>query len=154
MERQKHMVSLLDGQKVEDAALAVFAAQFGTDISEVKRGGWKVDGPLVIGFDNKADQFMKDRGLNIAVVCTEGVGWVTDEYWRVEIPLRQESENSGWISIGGSSVELSAALLLRCVSDEQVDLAEFIRTFGSRLETNYAIWHSRLVSTVETSEER
>jgi hypothetical protein len=37
-------------------------------------------------------------------------------------------------------VYLPEAYVLSCVSDEVVDLADFVRVFGARLENNFHIW--------------
>ena len=69
----------------------------------------------------------------LATVCTEGVGWYKDD--------------SGYtilfddINYIGMWTEISDEELASLISDEQTDLAEFVRMFGDRLENNFYIWY-------------
>lgn len=131
------MVDVLDNDKVTAVALKVMAAQFGTTPGALRKEGWQVDGPLVIAFDHKSEAF--DRERKYAVVCTEGVGWSCDMNGRIHIPLR-----CGWS--GQQDVEIAPKVLLACVAGEQVDLADHVRSFGDRLETNFSLWYERFTA--------
>lgn len=142
--RESLMVDLLDSEKVTTLALRIMALQYGTQPAVLRKEGWRVDGPLVIGrIDTKRVTAgvewtcVPDRSF--AVVGTEGVGWVSDMSGRIVVPMRQ-----GW---GGSNdVEISAQTLWSLRSGEQVDFADHVRVFGDRLETNHGIWHKRFTS--------
>ena len=89
-------------------------------------------------FDNDryvAEPMVIVNGNNgVATVCTEGVGWYKDD--KGYTVLFDD------INSFGMWTEISEEELLSLVSDEQVDLAKFIRVFGDRLESNFSIWHS------------
>lgn len=71
-----------------------------------------------------------------AVICSEGVGYVPTDYSLYELPVL--------FSMGGSSRYLiGQEVLWSAITDEEVDLADFIRTFGDRLEGNFSLWASR-----------
>lgn len=69
----------------------------------------------------------------VYVICTEGVGWeVTSDR-----PLFVDSMAGGY--------ELPLAAVMAAASlGKTVDLADHIRTFGSRLDSNHYQWHARL----------
>jgi hypothetical protein len=69
----------------------------------------------------------------LATVCTEGVGWVKDDKGLYTL-LYFSNFSDGYIDI--TTDELHSL-----ISDEQTNLGTFIRTFGSRLENNFDIWH-------------
>ena len=76
-----------------------------------------------------------------AVVNTEGVGGKADDYdtparvwWERELG---EDLFEAWIN--DDLVPFND--IQKCVTDEQVDLADHIRTFGARLDNNHAIWY-------------
>lgn len=67
------------------------------------------------------------------VICTEGVGWeVTPDR-----PLFVDT----WS--GGYDMPLSE-VVDRAAHGEDVDLADHVRTFGSRLESNFHMWSRRI----------
>jgi len=146
-ERETLMVHVLDEDKVREAALTVFAMQYGIAVEEVSSEGWDVDFPLVIA---PVGQARKTRDIewtcpkkrSYAVICTEGVGWECDMSGRLDVPLV-----NGYGSM--TDVQISSSYLWRLRSEETVDLASHIRTFGSRLETNYWIWNRRIHAAAE-----
>lgn len=71
----------------------------------------------------------------IAVICTEGVGWVADKDGLLPLNLYYNAWQENYFNVTPEEI-------LSCLSDEQIDLAKFIRTFGDRLENNYYIWYS------------
>lgn len=73
-----------------------------------------------------------DRGL--ATVVTEGVGWFADA--NGGIPINYWSGGYG----SGGYIDITEEELKSLISDETVNLADHIRTFGDRLETNFYIW--------------
>jgi hypothetical protein len=81
-----------------------------------------------------------------AIVNTEGVGIEAEDYDAksfVDFTLERpgDTETSKWIS--NDAIELTWNEVEQCrVPDaEVVDLADFIRTFGYRLERNHQIWY-------------
>lgn len=67
------------------------------------------------------------------VVCSEGVGWVVDD----SHPLVVDTFS------GGYSLPLDT-VRDRAIAGTDVDLADHVRTFGSRLESNFWSWHYRI----------
>lgn len=75
-----------------------------------------------------------DKGL--ATLCSEGVGWFVDDNGKVPVDYFT-TRTVGYLDI---PVEDIPSLL----SDKRIDLSDFIRSFGSRLETNFSIWKSQV----------
>lgn len=69
----------------------------------------------------------------LATVCTEGVGWYKDDKGYTIL-----FDDINYI---GMWTEISDEELASLISDEQTDLADFIRMFGDRLESNFYIWY-------------
>jgi hypothetical protein len=87
--------------------------------------GYTVDPMLVIG-NSKGE---------IALVVTEGVGYVKDsDQLYIDIPL-----NLG-MTFGFVTVPMGLNTIKDLTTDEQVDLADWVRVFGDRLEVNFGIW--------------
>lgn len=72
-----------------------------------------------------------EKGL--ATVITEGVGWYADAQGGIPINYWGKNGNNGYIDI-------TADELRTLISDETIDLADHVRVFGDRLETNLEIW--------------
>jgi hypothetical protein len=72
-----------------------------------------------------------------AVICGEGVGWIQDEYRTCLVPV-----SIGWS--GDSRVYLGVDVLKSSLTGETVDLADFVRVFGDRLESNLSLWQSKM----------
>lgn len=100
--------------------------------------------PLVFVTLKDTDSWKKPR---VAVIGTEGVGWRSDKDSRiVPVPV--------WSSNGFSyapPVSLHAKMLATFVTEETVDLADWVRVFGDRLETNLCIWQSEMEVTEDAS---
>lgn len=70
-------------------------------------------------------------------LCSEGVGWMVD----ADNPLEVEG-------IGrAATVTLDE---LQSAPGKLVDLADFVRTFGGRLEANFSMWHWKLSDVPQT----
>jgi len=121
------MVEALDTAKVRDIAQAIVAAQYGGDATSVM--------PMhcAIGLIPNTDDGWGEPLA--AVICNEGVGWEQDDTNRVFVPC--------WQGIAGVDIGIDR-LLNECRTGEEIDLADFIRSFGDRLEGNFDIWHRRL----------
>lgn len=84
-----------------------------------------------------AEPMVAILGANgIATVCTEGVGWYknhdNDKY-----TLLYDDINSFGLWIEVTFHDLARLL----VNSQPVNLADFIRVFGARLESNFDLWH-------------
>ena len=91
----------------------------------------KLDAPDV---DFSADVMAIVNGeKGVATVLTEGVGWYADSEGKLPINYYGKNGMSGYLDITPQE-------LVPLISDETIDLADFVRIFGDRLETNLAIW--------------
>lgn len=75
----------------------------------------------------------------LATVCHEGVGWHKNDENKYIV--------SGWIGYSDIVYRITEDELLSCLSSEQVDLADFINSFGGRLESNFDIWYNQVKKT-------
>jgi hypothetical protein len=75
----------------------------------------------------------------LATICNEGVGWWKNDEDKYLV--------GGYIGYSNPTYYITEDELLSCVSSEQVDLAEFIRSFGSRLEVNFDLWYNQVKDT-------
>lgn len=77
-------------------------------------------------------------------ICSEGVGWeVTDEE-RLVIDVHGSNETSFSMFPVACIKMGKAEVLAACEGGEEVDLADWVRAFGDRLETNFGIWFRTL----------
>lgn len=75
-------------------------------------------------------------GADTYVICSEGVGWKVSD----SEPLTVDRWN-------GAAYDMPLTEVLhRADNGTDVDLADFVRTFGSRLESNFHAWHYRINS--------
>ena len=89
----------------------------------------KLDNP-----DIKADSMVVVNGeKGIATVCGEGVGWFIDGEGLLPVNYHVGQFGSGYIDITPEE-------LMPLISNETIDLADFIRSFGDRLENNFYSW--------------
>lgn len=72
----------------------------------------------------------------LATVCHEGVGWWKNDDGKYLV--------GGWIGYSNPTYYITEDELLSCLSGEMVDLAEFINTFGARLENNFDLWYNQV----------
>lgn len=70
-----------------------------------------------------------------ALICTEGVGWVADGYNLINIRFAHGFTGEARLPIYEGAVE-------GMLTGETVELADHIRTFGDRLESNFWLWFS------------
>lgn len=91
--------------------------------------------PIVLVKTNENGVWGKPK---FATICTEGVGWMEDEdTGLVKVPLNVQE----W-QIGGIEMLIHPNVIARFITGEQVDLADWVRVFGERLEINLSIWQS------------
>lgn len=74
-----------------------------------------------------------------AVICTEGVGWVADDFNTIEIPVQDSWGRTSRFFVYVERIQ-------DLVESEPIDLADHVRTFGDRLEGNFDLWASHAVS--------
>ena len=75
----------------------------------------------------------------LATICHEGVGWWKNDDDKYLV--------GGYIGYSNPTYYITEDELLSCLSDEQVDLADFINNFGDRLETNFDLWYYEVKDT-------
>jgi len=113
------MVYPLDRVQLTSYITATMAAIYGEDVS------FEVDGfALLEGED----------GAAVLLIESEGVGYEFDKVTnRVEVPLM-------WGMTIGYLTAPAWLKVLQGMKGEPVDLADYVRTFGDRLERNFGIW--------------
>ena len=130
-ERKKgYTGQLIDGNKVAEIANQIYVLQYGKDATECK-----VDDLLFITLEEK-NTFGNEQ---YALVCTEGVGWVEDYYGCIEVPT-----NIGSMGLWNGRVFISVDEIKKCLTEQTVDISEYIRTFGDRLDNNCDLWQSKM----------
>ncbi len=115
--------------------------ELGKQILELQYGGLD-DHPsveqlvLVETKDDSVWGWGDNKQKRLAVICSEGVGW-------------QEDDKDGlvpfWVDFGhyGShalKVRVHPRVIKECLTDEVVDLADFIRNHNDRLQGNFLTW--------------
>jgi hypothetical protein len=97
-----------------------------------------------------------EKDGKLFMICTEGVGYeVTDEepaYFEFHGNYVIRDEETGEIVSGKESFDFmpfaevtkTPAELMSYPVVEEVDLADFIRSFGARLESNFWLWFKEL----------
>jgi hypothetical protein len=106
--------TLVDGKKLATIANGIYNLQYSSDFSECT-----VDNLLFIELEEK-NVFGDPK---YALVCSEGVGWEQDTYGRVFI---------------------SVDTVKSCLTDKTEDISDYIRVFGSRLDSNCSLWQSKM----------
>lgn len=78
----------------------------------------------------------------LVLLCSEGVGYYfTEDAWlsaTIETPKEGGGAYLGWDDFTVTADELAD------IPTTNTDLADFIRVFGARLESNFAIWRNEL----------
>ena len=72
----------------------------------------------------------------LATICREGVGW-----WKNDNDMYLVGFYQGY---SNPSLHITENELLSCLSDTDIDMAEFISSFGDRLEVNYGLWYDQV----------
>lgn len=84
-----------------------------------------------------------EQGGTSYLLCSEGVGWVISE--------SEPAEFDAWFPGMSQGLCRLPFATVRALATDEIDLADFIRVFGSRLESNFYGWHRRLTDTDERS---
>lgn len=74
----------------------------------------------------------------LATICTEGVGW-----WEGEKGYLV----GGYVGYANITYYLNKDELLSVLSGDQIDLSQFVNSFGDRLEVNYDLWYHQVKDT-------
>ena len=128
-ERKKGYIGqVVSGEKLAVLAKQIYAIQYTPESidSEVT-----VTDLLLIELEKK-DSWGDSR---YAIVCDEGVGWEQQDRYLINIPT-----NVGHVGLYNGSVDLSVDVIKSCLSGETADIADFVRTFGARLDNNVWTW--------------
>jgi hypothetical protein len=130
-ERSKGYIGqIVDGKKLAVIANGIYNLQYSSDFSECT-----VDGLLFVTLDEK-NVFGDNK---YALVCSEGVGWEQDTYGCLEVPT-----NIGQMGLWNGRVFISVDTVKSCLTDQTVDIADYIRVFGDRLDSNCSLWQSKM----------
>lgn len=98
----------------------------------------------------------RDSNGTLYAICTEGVGYEVTKESPMELlfhgSYRLRDEETGEITSGShsfdmmpfASIELGPDELLAYPVKEEKDLADFVRSFGARLEQNFWLWFNTL----------
>lgn len=78
----------------------------------------------------------------VALICSEGVGdFIASE---AEVSAIIETPTDKGYNLQWADVSLTMEEL-QTIPTTKVDLADFVRVFGARLESNFSIWKTALV---------
>ena len=122
--------TIVDGKKLAVIANGIYNLQYSSDFSECT-----VDSLLFIELEEK-NVFGDPK---YALVCSEGVGWEQDTYGCLEVPT-----NIGPMGLWNGRVFISVDTVKSCLTDNTEDISDYIRTFGSRLDSNCSLWQSKM----------
>jgi len=123
--------NVLDGKKLAEIANGIYNLQYAGGESKCT-----VDNLLLIELEEK-NVFGDSK---YALICTEGVGWEQDTYGCLEVPT-----NIGAMGLWNGRVFISVDTVKSCLTDKTEDIADYIRVFGSRLDSNCSLWQSKMV---------
>lgn len=120
---------IVDGKKLATIANDIYKAQY-NEFSMCT-----VDNLLLITLE-ETNAFGDHK---YALVCSEGVGWEQDTFGCLEVPT-----NIGQMGLWNGRVFISVEKVKECLTDETEDIADYIRTFGYRLDSNCSLWQSKM----------
>ena len=121
---------IVDGKKLAEIANGIYGLQYSNDFSPCT-----VDNLLLIELEEK-NVFGDPK---YALVCSEGVGWEQDTYGCLEVPT-----NIGQMGLWNGRVFISVDTVKSCLTDTVADIADYIRVFGDRLDSNCSLWQSKM----------
>lgn len=122
------------GTLVSGEKLAVIANEIYEVMYQNKMTGCRIDDLLLIELAEE-DVWGEPK---VALVCLEGVGWQQDEYRTIPVPT---NVGHNW---GNGRVHISVEVIKSCLTDKKVDIAEYVRVFGDRLDDNVSIWQNAM----------
>jgi hypothetical protein len=127
---QGYIGQIVDGKKLANIANEIYDLQYSGGAA-----GCTVDNLLLIVLEEK-NVFGDPK---YALICTEGVGWEQDTYGCLEVPT-----NIGPMGLWNGRVFISVETVKECLTEEEVDIADYIRVFGHRLDSNCSLWQSKM----------
>lgn len=125
--RNKLMVRKLDNAKLKQFLTEYSMAVYGNDSAE-----YTPDELVAVPLKGQTIRGKQAYGL----VCTEGVGWVAESEWALHTVYANHDFG------GVTKFTFSIHRLEELFTEDYVDLADWIRSFGERLEMNFNLWHS------------
>lgn len=136
-------VTLLDLSEVEACALTFLrekAERDGTDMPSSVKVGYRWG---CFGCPDGSLYALCDEGVGTAKPITDDDPLVVDVY----VDGYEGQKSGSFISIfPAASVNLGPDRVRQYRTGERVNLAEFIRTFGARLDSNYESWRRKFVA--------
>jgi hypothetical protein len=135
------LVYLLDMKALETRALKIMAAMYDSSVTKLRAEGWGLsDRSLALGFN--------DKEMKMWMVGTEGVGWKADSDGNIGVGLRLPRG-----MFQGLTVPIPEQVLIGLQTQEQVDLADHVRAFGDRLESNFSLWFDTFMAGSSSNKE-
>ena len=132
-ERKKGYIGqIVSGEKLAVLAKQIYAIQYKPESIDSQVD---VSDLLLIELDKKDDW----GDTRYALVCDEGVGWEQQDRYLINVPT-----NVGQMGLYNGSVDLSVDVIKSCLSGETADIADFVRTFGARLDNNVWTWQNQM----------
>jgi hypothetical protein len=124
------------GRKLNEAGLnervkVVLQATYGDDLDVSNVEAMPL---LMIGLADKDN--WGDSGL--AFINTEGVGSMVEDYNLVQVYYY----TSGWGQL--NSIGIGRNVLVELATEGSEDIADWVRSFGSRLDSNVSLWQRRM----------
>lgn len=132
-ERKKGYIGqIVSGEKLAVIAKQMYAIQYTPESIDSRVD---VSDLLLIELGKKDDW----GDTRYALVCDEGVGWEQQDRYLINVPT-----NVGQLGLYNGSVDLSVGVIKSCLSGDTADIADFVRTFGQRLDSNVWLWQSAM----------
>ena len=132
-ERKKGYIGqVVSGEKLAVIAKQMYAIQYTPESIDSRVD---VSDLLLIELEKKDDW----GDTRYALVCDEGVGWEQQDRYLINVPT-----NVGQMGLYNGSVDLSVDVIKSCLSGETADIADFVRTFGARLDNNVWTWQNQM----------
>ena len=132
-ERKKGYIGqVVSGEKLAVIAKQMYAIQYTPESIDSRVD---VSDLLLIELEKKDDW----GDTRYALVCDEGVGWEQQDRYLINVPT-----NVGQMGLYNGSVDLSVDVIKSCLSGATADIADFVRTFGQRLDSNVWLWQNQM----------
>ena len=132
-ERKKGYIGqIVSGEKLAVLAKQIYAIQYKPESIDSQVD---VSDLLLIELAEKDDW----NDTRYALVCDEGVGWEQQARYLINVPT-----NIGQMGLYNGSIELSVDVIKSCLSGATADIADFVRTFGARLDNNVWTWQNQM----------
>jgi len=127
--KRGYVGTVIDGKKLAELANDIYKLQYHDPVL------CTMDDYLLLEL-TETDAFGDPK---IALICNEGVGWIQDEYGTIEVPT-----NVGSMGRMQGRVHIGIDVIKSHMTDTTKEVADYIRTFGGRLDDNCALWQSKM----------